>query len=885
MTFFARLRSWWRAPRHAARTESDMDAELRAHIETHTESLIASGVPPAQAHRRAEFEFGPLTNTMEACRDARAANLLPSLLQDLAFGLRMLRKSPGFAALSVVTLALGIGTTTAVFSLVNGVLLRALPYRDPGRLVYLFEPIPHITGVPLEAWGPFNADFYDYQAQSRSFTSLALFTTDGGNLSIDGNAVHANSSQVTGDFFQTLGVAPELGRALNPNDDRPGFEHVAVISHALWQSQFSADPHVVGKEVLLNAEPCRIIGVMPAGFAFPHGTESFETAEAGGRSTQIWVPLALSPKEKADRGEGPGYAIGRLKPSVTVARAQSEISAITNGFDKLHPPFFQGAKSVIRPFDLEVTGGSRRALLIFMAAVFLVLLIACGNIASLVLARMHGRNREFSLRTALGASRVRLIRQLSTESLCLAGAGGLFGVLAASLTVRLLIHFHPTNIPRLEETSIDLRVLLFALGACCAAVLLCGLFPAWSSSRVDINEVLKRSGSRAVRRSAAGLHRGLMIGQIALTFVLLAGSGLLIRSLLNLHAVDKGFRSSSTVSMSIGLDGRYNTPERQVAFFREVIERTSKLPGVETASASNHLPLGGGQSLGTVEVEGYPYDDKTLFEQREITPNYFATLAIPVIEGRPFTDADAINAQPTIIISRSFARKYFPGQSALGKKIHTTGHRIVVGVVGDVRQYSLETTPPMQFYLPLWQTGDSPAKVVARTNLPPDRLASEMRILVRNLDPAVAVADVRTGSDLVAAATADRRFETYLLTSFAGIALFLSLVGLYALMTYSVEQRTAEIGVRMALGAQPRSVLRLILRQGSTLAFAGIALGFACAWLAARSIASLLFQVKPTDASTFFAVAVLFCAVALAACYLPARRATRVDPMISLRTE
>jgi predicted permease len=507
MTLFARLRSWWRATRQPSRTESDMDAELRAHIETHTESLIASGLPPAEAHRRAVLEFGPLTQTMEACRDTRNVNLLPSLLQDLAFGLRMLRKNPGFAALAVVTLALGIGATTAVFSLVNGVLLRALPYRDPDRLVYLFEPLP-IPGVPMEGFGPFNADFYDWQSQSHSFSNLAVFTSEGSNFSVDGNAIRVNSSDVTGEFFQTLGVAPELGRAVNPDDDRPGSDNVAVISHALWESQFGTDPRVLGKEVLVNAKPCRIIGVMPAGFAFPHGTESFETAKAGGKATDVWLPLALSPKQKAARDDEPGWAIGRLKPGVTLARAQSEMSVITAGLDKLHPPVFQDAKSVIRPFDLEITGGSRRALLIFLAAVFLVLLIACSNIASLVLARMHGRNREFSLRTALGASRLRLIRQLSTESLCLAVAGGLLGVLAASLSIRLLIHFHPTNIPRLDETSIDARVLLFALGASAATVLLCGLFPAWSASRVEINEVLKRSGSRAVRGSAAGLHRG-----------------------------------------------------------------------------------------------------------------------------------------------------------------------------------------------------------------------------------------------------------------------------------------------------------------------------------------------------------------------------------------
>ncbi|HUB78753.1 MAG TPA: ABC transporter permease [Bryobacteraceae bacterium] len=885
MSIASRLRSWWRATRHASRMESDMDREMRAHMEARAADLTGRGIAPEEARRRAEMEFGPVAQTMEACRDARAANLVPSLVQDLAFGFRVLRKNPGFAALAVVTLALGIGATTAVFSLVNSVLLRSLPYRNPDRLVYLFEPVPHITGVPLEAWGPFNADFYDWQSQSRSFSHLAIFTADSTNLAVNGTAIRVSTSRVTGEFFQTLGLAPELGRAISPDDDRPGSDNVAVISHALWQSQFGADPHVLGRQVLFNAKPRRIIGVMPAGFRFPHGAESFETAEAGGRATDVWVPLALSPKEKAMRDEGPGYAIGLLKPGVTLPRAQAEIAAMVASVDKLHPPFFQGATSLIRPFDAEITGGSRHALLTFLAAVLLVLLIASSNVASLVLARMHGRAREFSLRAALGASRGRLIRQLSTESLCLAGAGGLLGVLAAWLTIRLLVHFHAANIPRLDETSIDARVLLFALGTSLATVFLCGLFPAWPASRCNIHEVMKRSASRTVRGTASNLHRGLMIGQVALTFVLLAGSGLLIRSFLNLQAVHKGFLPAATVSVDIRLDARYNTPERQVAFFRRVIDETSRLPGVEAAAAANFLPLGGGQSLSAIEVEGYPFDDKTFFEQRDVSPAYFAAEGIPILEGRSFTGADTTGTQPVIIISRSFARRYFPGQSALGKKIHTTGHRVVVGVVGDVRQYSLETAPPMQFYVPLLQDGQWAANIVARTTISPDRLASDMRALVRNIDPAVAIGTVRTGSELVAAATAERRFETFLLTAFAAIGLFLSLVGLYALLSYSVEQRTAEIGVRMALGAQPASILRQVIAQGSTLALAGIALGFAAAWFAARSIASLLFEVKPTDAPTFLAVAALFCAVALAACYFPARRATQVDPIVSLRTE
>ena len=433
--------------------------------------------------------------------------------------------------------------------------------------------------------------------------------------------------------------------------------------------------------------------------------------------------------------------------------------------------------------------------------------------------------------------------------------------------------------------SVDARVLLFAVGASLTTVVLCGLFPAWSTSRSEINEVLKNSGNRSVRGTVGGLHRGLTIGQVALTFVLLASSSLLIRSFLNLQAVDKGFRPSSIVTMSIRLDARYNKTESRRAFFHTVLERISALPGVAAAAAISHLPLGGGQSLSLIEVEGFPMDEKTIFEDRSVTPGYFAAMGIPILEGRAFTDDDVAGRQPVIVVSRSFARRYFPGQSALGKRVHTSGRRIIVGVVGDVRQYSLESAPPMQFYNPLWQTDGNAVSIVARTSLPPAGIAGGVRAVVRDLDAVVAVADVRTGDDLVSGATAERRFETFLLTAFGGIALFLSLVGLYALMTYSVEQRTAEIGIRMALGAQPGSVMRLVLHQGSRLALAGIALGFAAAWFTTRSIASLLFEVKPTDAPTFFAVACLFCAVAVAACYFPARRATRVDPLVSLRSE
>lgn len=809
---------------------------------------------------------------------------VPSLLRDVSHGLRMMRKNPGFAALAAMTLAIGIGAATAVFTLVNAVLLRALPYRDPERLVFLFAPNPHFPEVPLEAWGPFNADFYDWQKQSHSFTNLALFTNDRVNLSVNGTAIRVDGSRVTGEFFRVLGVPPEFGRVVTADDDQPGKGQVAVISHALWQSRFGADRGVLGKELLLNARPYRVIGVMPAGFAFPHGTESLETP---GKATGVWIPWAMTAQERASREDGAGNAIARMRPGVPLAQAQAEMSAIVARLNLLHPPLFQGSEAVVRPFDVSITGASRRALLIFMAAVLLVLLIACSNVGSLVLARASGRALD-GVRTALGASRHRLVRQLLAESLCLAGAAGTLGVLVAFLAVRLLTGFHPASIPRLEETSMDWRVLLFAAGASIATTLVFGLIPALAASRCDLNEVLKHAGSRTVKGTAGRLHRGLMIAEIALTFVLLAGSGLLIRSFLRLQSVDKGFLASSTVTMNIQLDARYDQPERQKSFFRDLIDRINARPGVEAAAAIDHLPLGGGESLSQLTIEGSPFDEKTLFELRAITPRYFAAMGTPLLNGRAFNDDDAAGRPAVAMVSRSFARRYFPGQNAVGKRCRygpQSAWWTIVGTVGDVRYRSLEEEPPMQIYLPLWQSSTNSAFVVARTSLPPNGLAADIRGLVRDLDPSIAVADVHTMSQVVSGATAERRFQTFLLTAFGGIALFLSLVGLYALITYSVEQRTAEIGIRMALGAQRGSVMRLVLQQGATLALIGIALGFACAWALTRSMASLLFEVKPTDALTFFGAATLFCAVALVACYVPARRATRVDPMVALRYE
>jgi len=877
-----RLRSRLRATVHRRVMEREMDNDLRFHVERYADDLARGGIARAEAERQAKKEFGNMSQTKETCRESRAVDLLDSLLSDICYGLRLLRRNPGFAALAVMTLALGIGATTAVFSLVNAVLLRQLPYRDPQLLVFLYEPLPDIPNVPLEAWGPVNGDFFTWRKESRSFESMAMFTTDGLNVSLGDSSFRSNGSRVTADFFRALGVSPALGRAVDSADTQPGHERVAVISDALWRSQFGKVRDVFGKELLLNARPYRVIGVMPHGFAFPHDTENLETI---GQTTDIWVPWAMTPEERMSRNENSGNAIGRLAPGVSLNQAQAEVATITSHFD---PPFQQQhvkPRGMIRAFDEEITGGSRHALLIFMAAVLLVLLIACSNVAGLGLARAAGRAQEMSVRAALGASRFRLGRQLLAESLCVAVAGALLGTAVAFWVVRFLAAFHPAHIARLDEASIDGRVLVFTLCVSLATAVFSGLFPAWSGSRCNLNEAIKGAGTRSIKGGTSRLHRGLIVGEIALTVVLLIGSGLLIHSFLKLRSLDKGFASLSTVTTGVQLDGRYDQPERQNDFLHKVLARARALPGVKEAAAIDHVPLGGGESISQIEVEGYPFDQTTSFESRSVTPRYFAAMGIPVLGGRDFDDGDAVGHMPAIIVSRSFEQRYFPGRSALSRRVRYSGWRTIVGVVADVRMRELDSTPPMQFYLPLWQFPTGRFGVMVRGALPAEQTASALRSLVRNLDPALAVGSARTMDQLVSEASAERRFRAVVLTVFGGISLFFSLLGLYALMAYWVQRRTAEIGIRMALGAQRSDVIGLVLWQGATLWLGGIAMGFACAWGVTRWMRSLLFDVRPTDPLTLAVVAILFCAVASIACYFPARRATLVDPVTSLRYE
>ncbi len=868
------------------RLDHDLNSELQTHLDFLTEENIRRGMNPTEAARAARREFGGLEQTKELYRDQRGLPFLETLLQDALYALRLLRKSPGFTAVSILALALGIGASTSVFSLINAVLIRTQPYREPERLVYFWSPNPRFQ-LPVEYLTPMNADFFDLQKQNRSFASLALFGVGRFNLASQGRAEAIGGARVTGDFFKTMGISPALGRTVDARDDQPGQEQVAVISNRLWRTQFGAEPDILGKSVLLDARPYQIIGVMPPGFGFPHATEVMDAAKV----TDMWIPWAMTAEQRSNRNDSAGNAIGRLRQGVSLEQAQSEMSTLMAKIDLLRPVKDRGFGALVHPFVASVTGAPRRALLLLMGAVTLLLLIACSNVASLAMARATGRIREMGVRAALGAGRSRLIRQLLTESFFLAVCGGAFGCGVAFTSIRLLMRVDPGNIPRLEETSLDSRVLFFTLGVSLLTGLLFGLFPALTASRCDPSEVLTHSGTRSVKGTRSRFRRGLIVVQVALSFVLLTGSGLLIRSLWRVQSVEKGFEPHSTVTMNLSLDQRYSQPDRQISFYRELIDRLSILPSVQAAGAITNLPFGHGETLSWLTVEGYPFDEKVFFQTRSVTPHYFAALGIRLLEGQSFTNDDC-NGHPLVaIVNRSFAEKYFRGKDVLGKRFHFIDANpkpvwwTIIGVVADVRHASLEEQPQLQAYLPFWQASASAAAFVLRTSTDPTSFASAVQKELNTIDPALAVADIRTMDQLVSESTAMRRLQTFLLSVFATVALLLSLVGLYALLAYSVRQRTAEIGVRMALGARMRDVLWLVIGQGVSLALVGIALGLVSALGLTRLLASLLFEVQPTDAVTFLSVALVFCVVALVACCVPARRATRVDPMIALRHE
>lgn len=891
-TWDTQIRRLWRRIWDTLRRRDvtcDLDEELDAHIAMDTDAGVESGLGPAEARRQALLRLGGREQVRQAQRDGRSLLWLENFAQDVRYGVRTLLRASGFTTTAVLTVGLGIGACTAIFSLVNAVLIRSLPYGDPERLVYLFSPNSKFK-IPAEAVCPSYGDFYDLKREMKSFADMSNFEQAQFGVMEQGETQRIGGARVDEDFFSTLQSMPELGRTFSGDDNLPAHAKVVVISHSLWVSTFGGRPDVLNHTIRLNDENYQIVGVMPPGFEYPAKTD-LPYGDSHIQSTQVWVPLALDAKAKSSRAMANNSSVARLRTGVTIHQAQAEMNSILARLNKQYPSdpadgeMPRAWEALVESFTGFSIGPVRPLMKLLLAAVGLVLLIACGNVANLLLARAAERARELGVRAALGAGRSRMVRQLLTESMLVGVAGCAAGIALSVLFLRLLLKLDPGNIPRLNEASLDARVFAVAIGAALITSLLAGLLPAVGASRMEMTEFLKSHATRGRSASHSRLQSVLIVVQTAMVVVLLAGAGLFIRSYLNVESVDTGF-TRSAVTFHVSLDQHYSKREQHVAFYKELMAKLEALPGVQAAGSVNYLPLTNSESVTTFWVDGYPNNEFQITEGRTVTPHYFAAMNIPLIAGRYFNDADGSGST---IINESFAKTYFANRSPLGGRI--TGDPkskrenwgIVVGVVADVRYEGVEKDPQPQIYNMGYDAGD--ASVAVRSTLPPATVENEIRTTLKSIDPSLAATDLHTMGDLVSKATARRRFQTSLLTVFAAIALIMALVGLSGLMTFSVNRRTREVGIRMALGAERRDVLLLILRDASVLVVCGLIVGLACAWIATQLLKSFLFGVSQHDPLTVVVVSGLLVVCGLVAALVPARRAASVDPMQALRTE
>jgi predicted permease len=813
-----------------------------------------------------------------------------ALLQDLRFATRQLRKSPGFTVTAVLTLALGIGATSAIFSLVNAVLLRPLPFPEPDRLVYL-QQADLTPGNPPGAEEPLSyPDYFDWRAQNHTFRGIASWR--GGSFTFTGNgeARQIYRSVVSANFFQVLGVAPMLGSGFGPDDEKPG-ANVVVLSYSLWQSAFGGARDIVGSHITLDGESYRVTGVMAPHFQFP-----IQFPEVA-----LWTSLGMDATgtnpRTAQRGNDGLNAIGRLAPGVSEEQARADLSVIARRIAMQYPDTnLTYSAATVKPMMEQLTGNLRPAMRILFSAVGLVLLIACVNVAGLLLARATRRRPEMALRTALGAGRWGIVRQMLVESLLLAVCGGALGVALSSWVLEAMLRWMPQNLPRSNEIAIDGTVLGFVLAVSVASGLLFGVLPAWRVSRMDPVAAL-REGARGISggRGQNRLHDSLVVAETALGLVLLVGSGLLVRSFLQIIRVNPGFDPHGVLTASLNLPDKRYSEEQQLEFMDRLLERLRALPGATSVAAGVPLPLSGGRLGVSFSIEGQQVaaGDEPSAAVALVTPGYFETMRIPVLAGRPFTPRDGRKGAPVIIVNESFARKYFPGENPVGKHMRTdlstndstAPMREIVGVVAGVRRVQLMTEADPEYYVPWAQCVFGTAAVAIRTAGDPSQLAGPMRAAVANLDPNVPIYMVMTMDQMMQRAEARSRFETLLVSCFAAMALLLSAVGLYAVLSYMVVQRTGEIGVRMALGARRADVLRMVLQRGVALAGTGLAIGLVVSAALTRYIQSMLYRTSPLDAVTFVVVAAVLLIVSLIASSVPAWRASRLNPMETLRAQ
>jgi predicted permease len=886
MRIASRFRSWFDSIFRRRRSEREMDEELRSHVESRAEDLVRSGIPREEALRRAHIEFGGVENFKEECRDARGSNILESLLQDLRFGLRMLRKSPGFTAVAVLTLALGIGANTAIFSVVYAVLLKPLPYTNPDQLVCFYQSKLQ-EGVKIT--GSSYVDFDDWRRQNHSFSALAGAQRHDLTLTGHGEPSVVDTVVVTPEVFSLLDAKPIAGRTFFPDDGKKGAAPVVILSETLWRTQLGADPHIVGTSINLDQKPFLVVGIMPAGFRVPLFTER----------QQIWIPLAQDPLFGSWMPRRGGHwlrVMGRLKPGVSLAQAQSEMDALAAQIAQDHPAENAGWTVRVVPLQQILVGDFRTALLVLLGAVGLVLLLACTNIANLLLARATSRAREVALRRALGAARGRILRQLLTESAVLGSLGAVAGILLAYWGVHVLRAFLPPELPQFNAPRVDGWVLAFAVLLSFLASLIFGLAPALlvadSRPQASLQEGASRSGEGRERRRARSF---LAAVEIALAVVLIVSAGLLLRSFASLTSVSPGFNMEKVLKAEVSLPQyQYSTPQQWTAFSNTFLERVQAQPGLQNSALAVPLPLADGYVNLGFSIPGAPPSPPGMpatADYVSVSPEYFRVMDIPLLRGRAFTGDDAPSTPRVAIINQALAQLYFPNQDPVGRQIvfgfppDTNVSREIVGIVGDVRDVALRQEPGPMMYVPFAQAPFWGGAVVTKTTLAPSIAFSEIRQVVQSIDKNLPVTDFAPMSDAIASTVAQPRFRAWLLGLFGLVALLLATAGIVGVVSYSVSCRTQEFGIRIALGASPGAIRTMVLRESLRLAVAGLAVGIIAALALAQFLKSQLYGVGATDPLTFAATAVLLLAVALAACYVPARRATRVDPIVALRYE
>lgn len=887
MRFLASLRSFASTLIHRARnrgeSESDLDEELSLHIENRAGDLERSGLTRDDAHRRARIEFGGYVRFKEECREERGGFWLDTLWADVRFGLRTLRKSRGFTAVAVLTLALGIGANTAIFSVANGVLIRDLPYQEPRRLILLWSIGRDGDNRDQLSY----TDIDDYRSQNHVFENVVAFGDWSATFTGDGDPARVPGMQVADGYFSLMRVKPLLGREFLPDEQIEGKDRVIILTYGLWQRRFAGDLQVVGKQISLSGRPYMIVGVMPKDFPMLPATLVDGPA-------QFYRPVTERHNDK-ERLSRHLRAIARLKPGVSIQQAQSDVDLINRHLARQFPDEYSTTGARVVSLREDIAAGLRPALLVLLGAIGFLLLIACANVSNLLLSRAVRRQKEIALRSTLGASRARLVQQVLTESVLLALCGGALGILLAIWGVNIIVAIGTKVIPQLVGVSMDGRVLAFTGGLSLFTGLIFGSIPALRISAITLNDLLKE-GARSSGTAHETFRKILAVSEIALAIVLLAGAGLLLRSFSKLRGVDPGFRSDHLLTMDIGLpSAKY--PEgtaKPLVFYRELLRRINSLPGVECAGAVSVLPLGGNFDTAGTEPDGFMHGPgETPYPERYIvTPGYLNAMGIRLNRGRFFAESDNENAPLAVLISETAAQRWWPNQDPIGRHIKVPGFdngpqpwRAVVGVVLDVKQAGLDAPPTMQVYLPHAQYRNGYLTLVVRTKLDPLSLAPEVRRQIADMDPDQAAANIASMDQVLADSAGSRRFSMVLLSALASLGLILASVGVYGVLSYGVSQRTREIGIRMALGAATKDVLSLVVGQGMKLLFMGVAVGTIAAFLLTRLMSGLLFGVSPSDPLTFVAVSLLLTGVALLGCYLPARRATRVDPVIALRYE